>query len=192
MPGDIARSFRWIAGLDVRVRSSAQRKESKFECHSNDLHAGQCGLPASPSVCWPRRVSLRSSARSRPRTQVFQTSVRRPSREQLLAASSTRKLAARKRAPPKRGRLSTAETGRGAAIAGSSNRCGKSSVQATSADKTLSPSGSREVLRVEHLAAQSPLVPQRKGTMKSQSAFATAQRRSLTRQVPERGNWATG
>jgi hypothetical protein len=46
--------------------------------------------------------------------------------------------------------------------------------------------------RMAHPVAQSPLAPSRKGTMRSRSAFATAQRRSSKRRTLERGSWATG
>jgi hypothetical protein len=94
-----------------------------------------------------------SSARSRRPTPMSQTRTHGSTMEQRRADP---KMDAPLAGNPlrKHGIRATAETGRGAPRAASSNRCGRSSVPAMSAGYTLPPSRPREVLS----AAQSPLM----------------------------------
>ena len=98
------REHRWL--------QRTSKGKSKFVRTSNDRHACRCGLLESPSVCLRSRESLRWSARSPPRTPIFQTRAR------------MRRI--RKRNSPQRGLRSTAETECGVPSAVSSNRYGRS------------------------------------------------------------------
>jgi hypothetical protein len=143
-------------GLGASVaHDRSQRKESKFCRISNDRHTCRCGLLEFLSVCWRRRVSVRSSARSRHPTQIFQTRTHRSNVERRRADPRMGPRSTRNRSSIR----STAETGCVAPRAASSNRCGRSSVPATSEGNTLPTSGSREVLPAAHPAVQSPRMP---------------------------------
>ena len=193
MPSDIARSFRWIAGLDVRDRSY-QRTTKGIEIRMPFKRPGRGPMwIAGVSICVLAASGIVAIVRAIPASYASIPDERASSRQGVAAGGFENAQTDGPQARPAEARETINRRNRARC-----RDCGI--VESMRQIERSSDVGRQDTVAVRiaggaAAGASGSAIAARATTERdheSQSAFATAQRRYLTRQTPERGNWATG